>query len=259
MHVNRLLEQLGPALPEQLVGLYLCGSAARGTAGPHSDIDLLAVTRRSLDPAQREGLTTALLEVSGWSGHRKSFPEAADRRPVEFSVIVRDHRDRRDSAPQVDFQYGEWLRAEVTAGELPQPFEHPDVLLLLEDARQNHRTLFGPDLQEFLAAPPPALLARACRDALPALVEELHTDTRNTLLTLARMVVTVTTGQIVSKHRAAVMAAGELPQAEGALLLRAAEEHRGETSVDWGQEQVPAQRAADRLASRIRGAPAFFA
>lgn len=70
MDVEKLIAKLGPALPHQLLGLYLCGSAARGTVAAHSDIDLLAVAEHSLDDQQRKDLTAALLRLSGWAGHR---------------------------------------------------------------------------------------------------------------------------------------------------------------------------------------------
>lgn len=252
MDIEKLVAELRPALPQQLLGLYLCGSAARGELTPHSDIDLLAVTERSLDQAQREALTAALLRISGWSGHGEQFPEAANRRPVEFSVFVLGDIDHGSYPPRADFQYGEWLRAEFLSGAVPQPFEDPDLLLLLEDARQNHRPLSSPDLQTFLASPPPGLLSRACRDALPALLKDLRTDTRNVLLTLARMAVTVSTGRIVAKDDAAAHLTPALSQAESALLLRAAEEYRGATVVDWEQQRATASSAAGLLESMIR-------
>jgi hypothetical protein len=48
-------------------------------------------------------------------------------------------------------------------------------------------------------------------DELPSLVADLESDTRNVLLTLARMWTTVATGRIVSKDAAAAWALERLP------------------------------------------------
>lgn len=252
VNVDELVAELRPALPQQLLGLYLCGSAARGELTPHSDIDLLAVAECSLDRGQRKRLTEALLRLSGWAGHRETFPEAANRRPIEFSILIADEISAHAYPPRADYQYGEWLREELLAGAVPQPFEDPDLLLLQEDARQNHRTLIGPGPENFLSAPAPGMLSRACQDALPALLENLQVDTRNVVLTLARMVVTVTTGQIVSKDAAATQVSPALPEAEGTFLLRAAAEYRGEAVVEWEHLLSVALRTAGMLESRIQ-------
>lgn len=252
MDIDELAAELRPALPTQLLGLYLCGSAARGELTPHSDIDLLAVADHALDQGQRKRLTEALLRLSGWAGHRETFPEAANRRPIEFSILISDDVSANAYPPLADYQYGEWLRGDLLAGALPQPFEDPDLLLLREDARQNHRGLIGPDLESFLSTPTPDMLSRACRDALPALLEDLRSDTRNVLLTLARMVTTVTSGRIVSKDVAARHVSPNLPEAESDLLLHAMAEYRGEAVVDWQLLLPAAQRTAGLLASKIQ-------
>lgn len=103
-----------------------------------------------------------------------------------------------------------------------------------------------------MPAPAPEMLSQACRDALPALLENLQADTRNVVLTLARMVITVTTGQIVSKDEATAHVSPTLPKPEGTLLLQAAAEYRGDTVIDWPQRWTDVHSAAELLQSMIR-------
>lgn len=249
--IQRAVDELRSVLPGNSLGLYLCGSAARGRRGPHSDLDLIALTPETLTSEERHRLTDTLLEVSGWAGHSETFPEASHRRPVDFTSIVLTNVEYRQHPPTVDYHYGEWLRAELVAGQVPQSHEDPDATLFLEDARQNHQTIFGPALQTLLSPAPSGLLTRACQDALPALMEALGEDTRNVLLTLARMAVTASTGTIVSKDGAAELAATRLPQAEASLLQQAADEYRGAVSVDWAGELHAARTLAERLGAIV--------
>lgn len=282
--IRALLDGLAPVLPRSLMGLYLCGSAARGDPGPHSDLDFLGIVEHSLSAHQRHDLTAALLELSGWSGHAESFPDAAHRRPVEFTAVVGDDVAAWDDPPQMDYQYGEWLRAElVTAtasGEAPEPLQNPDLVLFLADARQHYIALdipssqSSPPLEELLASPPQQLVAQTCQDALPELLGELsasekssevigqddgpgelskvHGDERNVLLTLARMVVTVQTGRIVSKPEAAEQVMRQLTSTEADVLEAAAEEYRGQRIVDWADRGHELEATLRRLARGVR-------
>ncbi|MYU00444.1 MULTISPECIES: hypothetical protein [unclassified Streptomyces] len=56
-----LREVLGP----DLLGACLHGSAVLDALRPASDLDILAITRRSLDPDRRRALLAGLLEISG--------------------------------------------------------------------------------------------------------------------------------------------------------------------------------------------------
>lgn len=94
----KLLEQMTEAIvqavaPEQIV---LFGSQARGTAGPHSDVDLLVVTAEGFGPHRRRikeitrisksvgrfGIPTDILlysqqEVENWKGSRNHITTRA--------------------------------------------------------------------------------------------------------------------------------------------------------------------------------------
>lgn len=239
-----------------IIGVYLYGSSTMTGLGPESDVDLLLVTRRSLMLEERRSLVSLLLGLSGWKGHAKSFPDVANRRPLEVTSLVAETFDPLATEPWRDFQFGEWLRSDFTRGYVPEAERDPDVVILLATAMASHRVLHGPSLDSLVFEVPFALLREAQLAAVPALVEDLPDDGRNVLLTLARALHTVETGEIVPKDHAAGLAA-ERVDADGAELLRAAaREYRGEEWVDWERESKRVSALARSLIELIHRASA---
>lgn len=249
--IRTFLERVLTDDPGGIIGVYLYGSSTTTGLGPESDIDLLLVTRKSLLPGERRSLIASLLELSGWKGHASDFPDVADRRPLEVTSLVADTFEPLTADPERDFQFGEWLRSEFNGGFVPDPERDPDVVILLATAMASHRVLDGPSLGNLIAEVPFALLREAQLAAIPALVEDLHSDGRNVLLTLARALHTLETGEIIPKDRAAELAA-ERVGVDGAELLRsAAREYRGGETVDWDRESMRVKDLARSLIALI--------
>nr|WP_263971337.1 DUF4111 domain-containing protein [Pseudoclavibacter endophyticus] len=101
---------------------------------------------------------------------------------------------------------------------------------------------------------PLELLRRAQLTVSLALVNGLPGDERNVLLTLARALHTVETGDIVSKQHAADSAARRMGADAAELLRLAAAEHRGEFQVDWGREADRVSTAAKSMFDLIHHA-----
>lgn len=93
--------------------------------------------------------------------------------------------------------------------------------MLITVALQGDRPLLGPRPAEVFDPVPRADLVRAMVDGLNALLDRLPTDTRNVLLTLARIQCTLATGEIRSKDRAAEWVIERLPRHDRAVLARA--------------------------------------
>ncbi|MGW1088525.1 aminoglycoside adenylyltransferase family protein [Streptomyces sp. NPDC002596] len=206
--VELVRDTLGP----ELVGTYLHGSAVLGGLAPASDLDVLAVTRRSLGDRQRRSLLGALLEISGLT---------STVRPVELTVVVQSEVRPWRFPPAGDFLYGEWLREEYEAGGIPQPGPMPDLALVITMALAGDRPLTGPRPAEVLDPVPHADLVRASVAGIPELLAELDEDTRNVLLTLARIWTTLATGEIKPKDAAADWALARLPSQHRPVLEHA--------------------------------------
>jgi predicted nucleotidyltransferase len=213
-------------LGDKVLGVYLHGSSGTGRLQPTSDTDVLVVTAAPMSAAQRRGLVAGILPLSGQRA------TGGPARPVELTVVVAaDVRPWR-YPPVEDFLYGEWERAAYEAGTLPARRVNPDLAALIAMTLAADHTLVGPPPAALLDPVPPEDLVRAVTDGIPGLLDDLEDDTRNVLLTLARILVTVETGRIVAKDEAAEHAILRLPAAHHAVLRRARDAYRG---PDYGQ------------------------
>ncbi|MFB7398548.1 aminoglycoside adenylyltransferase family protein [Streptomyces rubiginosohelvolus] len=213
--MNQLRETVGWAegvLAGNLIGAYLHGSSVLGGLKPASDVDVLLVSRRSMDEQERRALLEGLLSISG-SGDTA--------RPVELTVVVQSEVRPWRYPPTCDFLYGEWLRAEYEAGTVPRAEPMPDLALLISMTLTGDAPLTGPRPAQVLDPVPHADLVRASVAGIPELLDDLEGDTRNVLLTLARIWATLATGRIMPKDAAAGWAVGQLPPEHRAVLEHA--------------------------------------
>jgi streptomycin 3"-adenylyltransferase len=183
-----------------------------GGLRPASDVDVLVVSRRRMDEQARRALLGELLRISG---SRNKV------RPVELTVVVQSEVRPWRYPPTGDFLYGEWLRADYEAGLVPQPEPMPDLALLITMTLTGDHPLTGPRPARVLDPVPWADLVRASVAGIPGLLDDLEGDTRNVLLTFARIWTTLATGRIRSKDSAAEWALARLPPEHRAPLEQA--------------------------------------
>lgn len=234
------------ALGTAVVGVYLFGSAVAGGLRPDSDIDLLVVGSRSLHSEEKRRIVDRLLPISGHDTRPPGW------RALEVTVIAQPEVRPWRYPPRMELQYGEWLRQELLAGELQSsPETNPDLAVLVTMVRVSGVTLLGPAPTEVLDAVPHRDLVRAMVDGLPQLVADLETDTRNVLLTLARIWCTVATGEIRSKEQAADWVLVRLPAEQRPILGRARDLYLAGGHGPW--DDAAAVRAhADHVIAGIR-------
>ncbi|GAA2775390.1 aminoglycoside adenylyltransferase family protein [Streptomyces showdoensis] len=235
-------------LGDNAVGACLHGSAVLGGLRPHSDVDVLVVVRRSLGRDERRALVDGLLARSGARAYE------GPARPVELLVVVADRVRPWRYPPVCDFLYGEWLRDGYERGELPAPEPSPDLAPLLTMARAGDAPLFGPPPTELLDPVPPADLRDAIVAGIPGLMADLDGDTRNVLLTLARIWSTLETGRIRAKDEAADWALARLPAGRRPVLAHARAVYAGDAEEDWAPLLPAVRPHAAYLLERIREA-----
>ncbi|PQQ28320.1 adenylyltransferase [Photorhabdus luminescens] len=229
-------------LAESLVAVYLHGSAVVGGLRPRSDVDLLVVIDQPMTSEVREFLAADLMMISG------QYPSDTNgRRPVELIVFL--HADLAASLypARSEFIYGEWLRHEYEVGEIPKPFCDPELTLVLAQSRQEAVPLVGPNASSLIPAIPRLNIRRAIKDVLPNLIATLQGDERNVLLTLARMWLTLVTGEFVSKDVAADWAAARLPAIQATVLADARETYLKGREEDWRNRQQELQLTVSSL------------
>ena len=217
--VGLVAEVLGP----DVVGAYLFGSAVLGGLQPDSDLDVLVVSRRATTRAEKQALVDRLLSLS--------------QRPRHLELTI-----TADGA--LDFQYGDWWRREFESGNV-EPWSGTaaanDLTVLIAMVLTAGRPLLGPPPGEVLLPVSRPDLTRAMLEGIDPLLADLDDDTRNVVLTLARIWTTLGTGEFRSKDAAADWALERLPAEHRAVLARARAIYLGDEPERW-----------DDLAPRVR-------
>lgn len=205
--IKECVELLQSVFAEDLMGVYLYGSSIVGGLQRFSDLDIFVVTMRPTTTEQKEKLVKNLLSISG-------IYRSAEKRPIEMTIVVQSDINPWHYPPSFDFQYGDWLREEFVSGNFT-PWKttvNPDLALLITQVKLASRILYGEDASSTLPKVPIKDFMSALVDGLDNLQNDLKDDTRNVLLTLARIWMTIETCSIASKQTAAQWAIEHLPE-----------------------------------------------
>lgn len=232
-------------LGADVVGAYLHGSAVLGGLRPSSDVDVFAVSRRRTTAGERRVLVDGLLEISGARARR------GPARPVELTIVVQSDVRPWRYPPRSEFQYGEWLRDEFERGDTPSPTPSPDLAPLITMVLLGNTPLYGPPPGEVLDPVPPEDLIRAIVASVPDLLADLESDTRNVVLTLARIWTTLATGAIRSKDAAADWAFMHLPANHRPVLARARAIYLEDEEERWDDLLPHLRPHADHIVGAI--------
>ena len=240
---DELLALVLDVLGAEVVGAYLFGSATLGGLRPHSDIDVFVVSSRPTTREEKRRLVDGFLAISG-----------GGRRYVELTIVVQSAVRPWRYPPSFDLQYGEWDRAALEDAVLePWPTAtNPDVASLITMVLQANRPLLGPPPAEILDAVPREDYLHAMESAVEDVLRDLHGDTRNMLLTLARIWSSLATGAIRSKDEAADWALERLPEEHRPVLDRARAIYLGEAEEGWDDLRPRLEPHADHVVGEIR-------
>lgn len=177
--VQTLVAELDP------LGVYLYGSAVHGGLKPNSDLDVFVVTRERLTDERKQLLFEQLRTIEG--------------RNVEVTITAEGFYK--------DFQWGGWLPDTWDEGA------DPDLRLLVHQVRERGRPLAGPPAATLLEPVPREELDRAMFASVDPILEGLHEDPTNAILTLCRIHCTLVTGEFVAKDIAAEWTHARFPHA----------------------------------------------
>jgi predicted nucleotidyltransferase len=250
--IDQIVSLVRDVLGQSAVGAYLHGSTALDELRPHSDIDVLVVSRRATTPEEKRVLIDRLLRMS-----RRGDP-SGQARSIELTIVVESEIRPWRYPPRFDFQYGDWLRSEFESGDLtPWETPNPDLAPMITMVRSGNRPLFGPPPTELFDPVPPSDLNRAIVEGIPGLLDDLDSDTGNVVLTFARIWTTLATGAIRSKDAAADWARTRLPEEHRAVLDRARAVYVGDEEERWDDLHARVRphvehvlREIERLAAR---------
>lgn len=245
--LHRVVTLVRDVLGPDAVGAYLFGSAVLGGLQPQSDLDVLVVSKRQTTREEKQRLVDRLLAISGQTTRRGRW------RRVELTIVVESEIKPWRYPPSFDFQYGDWLRGEFQSGNVePWPTTtNPDLASLITMVLLANTPVLGPPPAEVFDPIPHDDLVRAIAGDIDALLGDLDGDTRNVILTLARIWSTVATGAILSKDAAADWALTRLPEERRAVLARARAVYLGYEEERWDDIQPHVRPHADHVVAEI--------
>ena len=246
LQLEQLTASLQQLLGESLFGIYLYGSAVDGGLGPESDLDLLVVITQALTLQQRKQLAETLLQIS--------HPIGAVQRALEVTIVHKDHILSGSYPLSYELQFGEWLRDELSQGDMLSEHADPDLSILLKKAQLHHRSLFGPSLTQWSVEIPDQQLWQAMADTYPSIVAhwDEDADERNQILALCRIYFSLVTNEIAPKDQAAQWVIAQLQPQHQPVLQRMVQEYKGEIEKqNWQQQHHALQPVVDFLSSKI--------
>jgi streptomycin 3"-adenylyltransferase len=196
---------------------------------------------------EKQRLVDRLLTLSGVSHPLRTT------RPVELTIVVESEIRPWRYPPTFDFQYGDWLRPKFESGDVePWPTTtNPDLTLVISMVLLGNTPLVGPPPAEVFDPIPRDDYISAMVADIDALLGSLDWDTRNVILTLARIWSSIATGNIRSKDDAADWALPRLPQEHRAALARARDIYMGEAEERWDDIKSRVRPHADYVIGEI--------
>ncbi|MCL9685120.1 aminoglycoside adenylyltransferase domain-containing protein [Legionella maioricensis] len=243
------LNLLRAVLGADLLGVYLYGSSLVGGLQRYSDLDLLVITSRATTLDERGRLATALLHISGI--YMKSV-----KLPIEMTLVEKAAINPWHYPPRFDFQYGDWLRTSFEQGDIDlwATHEMPDLALIITQVLLKSHTLLGLEPKQLLPHVPYGDFIKAMVDDLSRLTADLEHDTRNVLLTYARIWSTLRTNAIRSKPDAADWVIQHLPKTHQPVMQRAKLICIGVENEHWDDIQLLIKPCAEFLIDKIQQA-----
>lgn len=232
---------------ENLIGFYVYGSLLMGGLQKYSDIDLFAVSNRETTKQEKEELEKSLLKISG------IYAISKELKPIELTIVVKSQVNPWQYPPSFDFLYGDWLRKDFEAGNIEpwQTKKLPNLALVITQLLLSNKVMFGPSPDTLLNSVPYNDFMKALTSEVESVLNDLGWDTRNVLLTLARIWSTVETDTIRSKADAAKWTINKLPKKYGPILVRAKSILLGEQMEDWEDLKKEIKPCANYIVEQI--------
>jgi streptomycin 3"-adenylyltransferase len=205
--VDEVMAGLTAILDDNLVGIYLHGSAALGCFGPRSDIDLVGVLRRALSDERRRGLIENLLEIS------VPYESAGTLRPVELDLVLASALDPWRYPTPFEFHFSEEFRGRFEAGELEawEGLESRTFAANVTVLRSAGVVLGGSPIDDLFPDVPEADYVDALTRDLVSSRETFPQRPNYGVLSIARIWATVATGEPHSKSSGADWTLPRLP------------------------------------------------
>lgn len=219
---------------DAVVGIYLHGSGVIGGLRPTSDLDVIAVSARGLTHAEKEQLAARLAAIS------------KKPRSVDFDLVVQSEIRPWRYPPPFDFHYSDWwpgMRDRDT---------NIDLAVLITMLLAADMPLYGPAPATVFDPVPEEDFRQATLAAVGDLMRKIESDTRNVLLTLARIWTSLQTGDVLPKDQAATWALERMPAEHRPVLERARDLYLEGSRGAWDDVRDEVRACANYMCSAIK-------
>jgi streptomycin 3"-adenylyltransferase len=245
--VDRTVSLVRSVLGNDLIGVYLFGSAVIGGLRARSDIDVMAVSSRRLTIREKRQLIEQMLTISG------------KPRSVELTVVVSSEIRPWHYPARMDFQFGNWWRSEYEKGVI-EPYRsnlNPDLASLIRLVLHANAAVIGPPPADVFDPIPQTDYIAGLVSTIDEWLEDLNeTDLgiRNVVLALARIWCAIVTDEIRPKDQAAEWALSRLPPRHRAILQRAEAGYLSESVEGWRELMPEVHAYSEHVISEIKAA-----
>jgi streptomycin 3"-adenylyltransferase len=233
--VEQLTGGLGELLGANLLGVYLHGSLAMGSFAPgQSDIDVLIVTRDSMDEDTRRCVGALLLHLSGSPAPIEiSFLRQSDMLPwryptpfdLHYSEMWRAHVAR-------DLQTGAW-----PAWRAPQHGD-PDLAAHITVTQQRGVCLYGAPISSVFPPVPRGDYIDSIMKDVDEGLSMINNNPVYAVLNACRTLAFLREGQVLSKDEGGVWALQHAPAALHGVITAALAAYRGTHAAPQLQPQA---------------------
>lgn len=244
--LGKLVAGLRDIFGDDLVGVYLHGSAALGCYGPHSDVDVVAAIARPSSPDERRRLAGLCLDVSQptWDPDTHGL--------LELDVVVAPHLRPWRYPPPLDFHYSRSLHEAFERGA-PKPWRvdaHADLASTLTIVHAAGVVLAGAPAAEVFPPVPREDYRRAIAADVPWCLEHVEDRRLYAVLSLPRIWAGMATEDVHSKVTAAEWALPRVPADLRPVLEHALAVYRGDADESW--VGLPVDDYTEYVAEQIR-------
>lgn len=231
---DAVVEELQRILGDDLIGVYLQGSAVLGCFGPNSDIDLVAISRRSLDAERRLRLAKMLLGISA------PYEPPGPPRPIELDLVLDTALHPWRYPTPLDFHYSEEFRARFKAGEHEawEGLESRALAAHITVLRQAGVAIAGPPIESVFPEVLWSDYVHALTHDLDWCRDHFAKFPRYGVLSIARIWATLATQAPQSKASGAEWALPRLPADLRPVLEHGLDVYTGATEEHWSDLPV---------------------
>ncbi|MBO4458325.1 MAG: DUF4111 domain-containing protein [Butyrivibrio sp.] len=229
--LNGFVEKSKEILQDDLVGVYLHGSAVMGCYNPaKSDIDLIVVVKDSLSDASKRAYMDMVVELNG-KGPEKGIEMSIVKQSVCRPFVYPTPFELHFSVTHLD-----WYRSEPVDYISKMKGEDKDLAAHFTIINHRGKCLYGAPIKEVFADVPAQDYIDSIWNDISEAEEEIADNPMYLILNLARVLAYLKDGVVLSKKEGGEWALKNLPETYHNLISNAMNEYADGADVSYARD-----------------------